>query len=382
MRVLLRHQESPKHQLGLQFKQRGNAQPAKESWGTCSSRQNACWYEFSVALLKSGIPIEKLENQHLRQFLEKWVGLPFPDASTIRNTYARLVNCEIYALIREEIGLDPFQILVDETADSEGRKMATLILVPLREAGPSKPRVINMDEIPRADGINIANFVGNSLALFWAEGLDRGRVIAYVTDGAYYMMTAYDILRTRGFDKMMHMKCLDHRLHRVAETVRTTAPIVDTMVASVKQVFNKAPIRQEFFHDHAPGIRLPPRPSTVRWGTWLEAVFYYNVNFGAVGRVMNLLPDENVVSVMTAKEVFTMRELRPSVRTISRIYPCLTEAIVRLGGQGLSLRYSLGVMNQVSHEIQHTAGVHAGVRLKMERTIISPYYQLLLELDR
>jgi hypothetical protein len=45
------------------------------------------------------------------------------------------------------------------------------------------------------------------------------------------------------FPKMVHVTCLAHALHRVAEEIRESYPYVDKLILKVKKVFIKAPLR-------------------------------------------------------------------------------------------------------------------------------------------
>ena len=45
------------------------------------------------------------------------------------------------------------------------------------------------------------------------------------------------------FPKMIHVACVAHGIHRVAEQIRRIFPDVDALIASMKKVFRKAPSR-------------------------------------------------------------------------------------------------------------------------------------------
>lgn len=77
------------------------------------------------------------------------------------------------------------------------------------------------------------------------------------------------------YPKLIHVTCLAHALHRVAEEIRSYFKNVDLLVANRKQIFLKAPSRVELFREKYPLTPLPPQPIVTRWGTWLQAVAYY-----------------------------------------------------------------------------------------------------------
>jgi len=66
---------------------------------------------------------------------------------------------------------------------------------------------------------------------------------------------------------MVHVTCLAHAHHRVAETIREKFNNVDELVSNVKKVFLKAPSCLEIFKIEVSGISLPPVPIITRWGT-------------------------------------------------------------------------------------------------------------------
>lgn len=68
---------------------------------------------------------------------------------------------------------------------------------------------------------------------------------------------------------MVHVTCLAHALHRVAEEIRSHFAIVDDLVANVKTIFRKSPHRLQIFKTLEPDLALPPEPILTRWGTWI-----------------------------------------------------------------------------------------------------------------
>jgi len=61
--------------------------------------------------------------------------------------------------------------------------------------------------------------------------------------------------------KCIHLTCLAHAFHRVAEKVRDEFSEVDKIVASVKKVFGKSPICIKTFLNMTNNeIALPPEP--------------------------------------------------------------------------------------------------------------------------
>jgi hypothetical protein len=101
------------------------------------------------------------------------------------------------------------------------------------------------------------------------------------------------------YSKMVHVTCLAHAHHRVAETIRGKFNNVDRLVSNVKKVFLKAPSRLEIFKTEDSGISLPPAPIITRWGAWLEA-FYYADNFTSIQNMLRVGQREKTNSMLTS----------------------------------------------------------------------------------
>ena len=81
------------------------------------------------------------------------------------------------------------------------------------------------------------------------------------------------------YPKMIHVTCLAHALHRVAEEFRGSYPEVDKLIANGKEIFIKSPLRVQKFKEETPTLPLPPQPIVTCWGTCLDAANYYCTNY-------------------------------------------------------------------------------------------------------
>lgn len=75
------------------------------------------------AFLNADIPLYKLRNDTLVQFLELYTGHTLPSESTLREkfvdeTYSATIDC-----IRDEIKDGPIWVCIDETTDKDGRSV-------------------------------------------------------------------------------------------------------------------------------------------------------------------------------------------------------------------------------------------------------------------
>jgi hypothetical protein len=65
--------------------------------------------------------------------------------------------------------------------------------------------------------------------------------------------------------RMVHLTCLAHGLHGVAEEIRVNYPDADSLISNVKKIFLKASLRVEKLKQEAPCLSVPPKPVLTRW---------------------------------------------------------------------------------------------------------------------
>lgn len=99
------------------------------------------------------------------------------------------------------------------------------------------------------------------------------------------------------YPNLIHITCIAHAFHNACEELRIAFPLVNKIISQVKKVFRKSPKRVKAFKTKFPKVPLPPMPVKTRWGTWLEAAFYYCEHLDSVVEVMFLL-DEKHFSVL------------------------------------------------------------------------------------
>ena len=83
---------------------------------------------------------------------------------------------------------------------------------------------------------------------------------------------------------MIHLTCLAHGSHRIAEEVRAQFKDIDELISNGKKIFLKCPRRCQIFREKAPDVPLPPQPVVTRWGTWFSAALYYAEHLPALFR--------------------------------------------------------------------------------------------------
>lgn len=206
---------------------------------------------------------------------------------------------------------------MDETTNACGEKIANVLVGALEENCSTRGHLIASKVVETTNSHTIAKVVNSSLQELWGDKYveNKDKVLLFLTDGANYMKAAGRIMKET-YRNMLHVTCLAHGLHRIAETIRGCYPNVDNLISSVKKVFLKAPHRVRLFQEILPNIPLPPEPILTRWGTWLQAASYYFCNFENVKLVVLQLNPDDAVIISQAQQAFMDPTVQEDLKTI------------------------------------------------------------------
>lgn len=177
-----------------------------------------------------------------------------------------------------------------------------------------------------------------------------------------YMVKAGKVLTTF-YPKMLHLTCLAHGFHRVAETVRAQFPLVDSLIAIIKKVFLNASSRVLKLKELYPNLCNSPEPIITRWGTWLAAVKYYSYNFEKIKDVISNLDSDNSISIAKAKDIMQNNELKNNLAYISANFCFLVEVIKKLETSNLTIIESLAIVENAANTLNEVQG-ESGVIIK------------------
>ena len=291
----------------------------------------------------------------MRDFLQRYTNKSVPDESTLRKNYVETLYKETLNEIRSAVGDNNIWFSVDETTDSKGQAVANFIVGILSLESENKSFLLNSEVLERTNSETVATFVVDSLNILWNQSLHYDRVLLVVTDAAAYMVKAIKGLQIL-FPKVIHLTCLAHGLHRVAETVRGNFPSVDKLVGVVKRIYKKSPRRIRAFKEKFPSTPLPPSPVQTRWGTWLTAVTYFANYFGEIKACISELPDDDSASIPTAKALLEEDSITAELAFISDNYASLVSSIHKLEHSSLPLCESLSVVKEAVAKVTQVPG--------------------------
>lgn len=159
----------------------------------------------------------------------------------------------------------------------------------------------------------------------------------------------------------------------MAEAIRAQHPDVDKLIACVKQVFVKAPLRRMAFKEAEPNLPLPPEPVLTRWGTWLKAAEYYAQNYERVRAIVHRLNPCDAQCIENAQRAFESPTIVSQLAYIKANFSLIPEAITALESHGLTLEEAIENFNRVATQIRSTH-----LKDKIESVIgANPGYQAL-----
>ena len=138
---------------------------------------------------------------------------------------------------------------------------------------------------------------------------------------------------------------------------------VDQLVSNVKKSFLKAPSRIQILKSVAPDIPLPPQPILTRWGTWIDAASYYCNHFKIIGRVIDMLTENDAESIKKCKQILKSNNLEANLVFILSNYGFISSSITRLETQGVALTEFIKII-KIAKEHLHSAKIQGSAQAK------------------
>ncbi|KAF2894828.1 hypothetical protein ILUMI_11351 [Ignelater luminosus] len=142
------------------------------------------------AFIRADIPLNKLNCDAFRQFLEKYTGKKTPNESTLRKTYLPDAFNDIMKCIALELKGKYFNIVVDETTDSGGCYIANLLIGELNPNSTTKPFLVASQELEKTNHTTVARFINDNLKRLFGEYRFEDKLLLMTSDAAPYMDAA------------------------------------------------------------------------------------------------------------------------------------------------------------------------------------------------
>lgn len=366
--TITQHLSRDKHVKGLEMNKAKNSKYTTQAFFT-DTLTNSFNKDLCFAMLSSNIPLAKLKQSNFRNFLEKYMNRQIPEESTIRKNYVSTCYDETIASIRAYVENKKIWVSIDETTDVEGRYVANVIVGTLENNCPGKTFLLDSAVLEKANFSTISKLFDNSMSILWPTGIKHDSVLLFLSDAAPYMVKAAKSISAL-YSKMIHVTCIAHGLHRIAEEIRNNFPEIDTLISNVKKIFLKAPSRVLLFKSIAPEISMPPEPILTRWGTWLSAANYYCEHFHVIKAVVNELNKNDSTAIKKSQELLAKQELEASLAFVKTNYGSLPTCITRLEKSGLSLIDAISIVDEAEVFInRNNSGQGKEIQKKLEAVL-------------
>ena len=131
----------------------------------------------------------------------------------VDNVYGNLLGN-----IGNEIQNHQLWVGVDETTDTRKRYVANVVI---GDFSTEKVYLLNTEFLDQSNHSPIATSSMNSLQILWQEGILYSNVLCLISDAAAYMRRSYRDILAPMFPKSVHVTCVAHMIHNVAETARS-----------------------------------------------------------------------------------------------------------------------------------------------------------------
>lgn len=270
------------------------------------------------AFVSADIPLSKLDEKTLTDFLVKFTGMHIVDESTLRRCYVEPVFQQKLERIRSALNGRYLYVSMDETMDTMKRSVVNVVVGAMSGTDLSEPFLVHVAFLDKpADSTAMCHIFSEAMNVLFGVNIQYMRVLLFVSDGAAYMKKCAHSLKSF-YPNMVFVTCLAHGFHRVAEEIRASYKAVNQLVASVKKVFKKSPARIATFRDVAPHTPLPPEPVLTRWGTWIKAVLYYSTNIDVVEAVLQRFDDDDAACIPVAKAAVCNKDVRNQLAAITQ----------------------------------------------------------------
>lgn len=289
------------------------------------------------AFVSANIPLTKLNNTIFKNFLCKYTKRKIPDESTIRKHYIQNQYDKAMTAIKTKISSKYIWVSADETTDIKGRCVVNVVVGLLSAENTSQQylvssvfrETVNAEMIYEIVKRGLNNVIDN----------DVSKVLLFISDAASVMLKTGKLLQEH-FPNMLHVTCLAHALHRVCEFIRDSFPDINSLISCFKKILLKAPSRVSLYKEICPNIPLPPQPVITRWGTWLQAVFFFSEHFDRLKVFISNL-SEDALSITQCKGLITKTTLQSELNFLATYFSCLPETIKFLETRNLQLSVAM-----------------------------------------
>lgn len=269
-----------------------------------------------TAFLSADIPLYKLRNPKVTQLFTN-LGQQVPSESSCRSHVATLAESQ-QEHIKDLLKNKTIFMVIDEIEHSKTKYFNVLVG---DTAAPEQTYLVECSIVEAVNQQVVTQKIDDVLKRLKIE---RNNFVLLLSDAASYMTACKQALQLL-YPRLFHVTCTAHLLHNCAEKVRSHFDDVDELISRTKAATVRNGTRRNQFHQ----IGSPPEPVLTRWGTWLNAAFYYADNFLEVHKIINNFQGGGVL-VARAKQAVNSGSVAESLTKIKRDYKELPKLILKL----------------------------------------------------
>lgn len=340
------HRNTRKHQSGVE-----EGKPkAKQTFLPVAKRDFT--EKLVDAFLSADIPLHKLQHPKIRALFND-LQQPVPSETTCRAHVDTLAKQQLQQIKTVLQGKNVFMV-VDE---SEVAKCKYVNILVGDTASPEKTYLVESSVVTIVNQTVIAGKVDDVVRKF---EVPREKFVLLLSDGASYMTASTTALKVM-FPNLFHVTCTAHLLHNCAERVRAHFKDVDEVIARVKATTVKNKERRSLFDE----IGSPPEPVVTRWGTWLNAAFYYAENFSKVRDIVNSYTDDGKI-VENAKTAVNCASVAESLMKVKRDYENLPKLIQKFEASTFTISEAHAELHNINLQ-EDTAQICGYLKRRLEK---------------
>ena len=198
------------------------------------------------------------------------------------------------------------------------------------------------------DSVNhsvINQILNDACIRLWPKGIPYDKIRLIITDAATYMKKAFK--EHPLFTSAIHVTCLAHAIHNLCETIRAHYNLVNRFVAEAKRRITCSKTDRTDLMEKV-GF-LPANPVITRWGTFLEAVEYYEYHFEEIKHWVNSISSESH-STSILKTLIDDPDFSLQLTAIKKCF-FLVRAIKKIETQGLTLFEQFELVTSIKEHI-------------------------------
>jgi hypothetical protein len=173
----------------------------------------------------ANIPLNKLTNTKVREFLIKYTKMQLKDESYYRKKVIELLYIKKREDLLKFFSTKDFYIVVDELKDEAERKMLKILVGECSIDQYCTPKLLKTIDLKSCNSDSISKEVIDLLIENFGGTISSNHFDAIMSDGASYCIRMGKILQTI-FPEVIHITCVCHGLHRISEKIRNKCGIM------------------------------------------------------------------------------------------------------------------------------------------------------------